>query len=60
MKYSSSTYLRDVNEYRLYLYKNDIPANYGGRNTYYSYEVVSYITFDLYFLVQKPRNILGN
>lgn len=23
MKYSSSTYLRDVNEYRLYLYKND-------------------------------------
>ena len=23
MKYSSSTYLRDVNEYKLYLYKND-------------------------------------
>lgn len=26
MKYSSSTYLRDVNEYRLYLYKNDSEA----------------------------------
>ena len=26
MKYSSSTYLRDVNEYRLYLYKNDNEA----------------------------------
>lgn len=23
MKYSTSTYLRDVNEYKLYLYKND-------------------------------------
>lgn len=26
MKYSSSTYLRDVNEYKLYLYKNDTEA----------------------------------
>ena len=26
MKYSSSTYLRDVNEYKLYLYKNDNEA----------------------------------
>lgn len=32
--------------YCIYLYKNDVPTNYGGRNTYYSYEVVSYITFD--------------
>ncbi len=26
MKYSSSTYLRDINEYKLYLYKNDNEA----------------------------------
>lgn len=36
----------EVYDYCIYLYMNDVPSNYQGKNTYYSYEVVTYINFD--------------